>query len=238
MIVLSIILIMPMQTMAKTSDLENHNTMVYIKNINFNKDTIKGFVYEITNEDTKETIKLDMMNVWEINTTLKPGKYLIREIVTAKGYEKAKDLELSLPMREDGVLVGEISIYPKHFEEVIQVGPPSKKEGEKPEYSEEKRKDKEEYPILGEKDKPNKEEKDNKTIDKGTKHDEKEIKPEIDKKEPKKDQTKKEDKSTGIKYSKTGIQKNIIPIGFGLLCIVSAMVLFKDSKKKENERKN
>lgn len=101
------------------------NTLT-INSINFENKPLYGFVYEIKEKTTMNTVaRADMKksSVWQ--TQLKDGEYVIVEIERPEGYEKTKDVNITLPYQNDKYgLSKRISFTPKHVLDVNKPKPP------------------------------------------------------------------------------------------------------------------
>lgn len=87
-----------------------------INSINFENKPVYGFVYEIKEKATMNTVaRADMRKTSEWQTQLKDGEYVIVETERPEGYDKAKDVNITLPYKNDQYgLSRRISFTPKH----------------------------------------------------------------------------------------------------------------------------
>lgn len=116
---------------AKTSE-----TKIIIKDINQNNESISGFEYKIYDKNNNE-IAVEKIDSSTSIVSLPYGMYILKEVKTADGYEKSKDLEFGLPVGDDVKIVSELTIYPKHFHKPVKPVLPSDGGGKTPGYIEE-----------------------------------------------------------------------------------------------------
>lgn len=105
---------------------ETLNTLT-ITSINFDNKPLYGFVYEIKEKGSMNTVaRADMKatNTWR--TELKDGQYVIVETERPEGYDKAKDVSITLPYKmNDNDSTRRISFTPKHVLKTDKPLPPN-----------------------------------------------------------------------------------------------------------------
>ena len=116
---------------AKTSE-----TKIIIKDINQNNEFISGFEYKIYDKNNNEIV-VEKIDSSTSTVSLPYGVYTLKEVKTAEGYEKSKDLEFGLPVGDDVKIVSELTIYPKHFHKPAKPVLPTDNGGKTPGYIEE-----------------------------------------------------------------------------------------------------
>ena len=116
---------------AKTSE-----TKIIIKDINQNNEVISGFEYKIYDKNNNE-VAVEKIDSSTSIVSLPYGVYTLKEVKTADGYEKSKDLEFGLPVGDDVKIVSELTIYPKHFHKPVKPVLPTDNGGITPGYIEE-----------------------------------------------------------------------------------------------------
>lgn len=121
---------------AKTSE-----TKIIIKDINQNNESISGFEYKIYDKNNNE-IAVEKIDSSTSIVSLPYGMYTLKEVKTADGFERSKDLEFGLPVGDDVKIVSELTIYPKHFHKPVKPVLPTDNGGKTPGYIEEETPDK------------------------------------------------------------------------------------------------
>lgn len=78
---------------------------------------VKGFVYELENEDTKEKQTIDMKDSTEKEIELKYGKYKISEVTTPEKFQKADDFRFEISGEKNKPNI--VKYSPKHIEKKL-----------------------------------------------------------------------------------------------------------------------
>ena len=115
---------------AKTSE-----TKIIIKDINQNNEIISGFEYKIYDKNNNEIVVEKIDSSTSI-VSLPYGMYTLKEVRTADGFEKSKDLKFGLPVGDEVKIVSELTIYPKHFHKPVKPVLPTDNGGKTPDYIE------------------------------------------------------------------------------------------------------